>query len=165
MPGVHLVFGPVGAGKTTYGRRLAKERAALFIALDDWISTLFGKDAPEPVTLEWGLERTARCEAQIWKLCRDVCALDRDVILELGFFKHEQRARFRRLAADAGLTVQNHFVTADQEVRRRRVRQRNLGSETLTVRVDDAMFDWSEGYFEAPTEDELRGAVVIDGKP
>jgi predicted kinase len=159
MAAVHLIFGPVGAGKTTYGRQLAAERGAAFFCLDEWMATLFMMDAPNPITLEWALPRTQRCEQGIWNVARQLLALDVDVILELGFFTREQRARIRELAA--GIEIETHVLDVPREVRRERVRLRNQGSATFTVEVDDAMFDWAEGYYEPLTDDELRGAHVI----
>ncbi|MBZ0237130.1 MAG: ATP-binding protein [Deltaproteobacteria bacterium] len=161
MATVHLVYGPVGAGKTTYGRALAAERGAVFFCLDEWMATLFLMDAPSPITLDWALPRTERCEAQIWAVARQVLARGIDVILELGFFTRDQRARLRDLVAAAGSPIEVHVLEVPQDVRRERVRARNRGSATLTVEVEDAMFDWAEGYYEPPAGDELAGARVI----
>jgi hypothetical protein len=40
-------------------------------------------------------------------------------------------------------------------------RARNRGSATLSVEVDDAMFDWAESYYEPLDADELAQAHVI----
>jgi predicted kinase len=161
MPTVHMVFGPVGAGKTTYARKFSNEIRAAFFSIDDWMANLYWQDAPDPPQLEWALERTGRCERQIWKTCRELLALGQDVVVELGFFKREQRDRFCLLAAEAGATAKLHYVTADREVRRARVAARNQGSETLTVQVDETTFDWAESWFQAPDEDELADCMLV----
>jgi predicted kinase len=163
MATVHLICGPVGSGKTTFGRAFAAERGALFFCLDEWMATLFMMDAPTPLTLEWALPRTQRCEQQIWNIARQVLALGTDVVLELGFFKRDQRTRVRDLVAAAGFAVQVHLLDVPRETRRDRVRLRNQGSATYTVEVDDAMFDWAEGYYEPLDEAELAQAHVIRG--
>jgi len=161
MATVHLLFGPVGSGKTTHGRALAAERKAAFFCLDEWMAALFMMDAPTPLTLDWALPRSERCEQQIWAVTRQLVALDVDVILELGFYKRAQRTRVRTLVADAGAPAAVHVLEVPPEVRRQRVRARNQGSATFTIEVDDAMFDWAEAYYEPLGEDELRGARVI----
>ena len=158
---MHLLFGPVGSGKTTHGRALAAERKAAFFCLDEWMAALFMMDAPTPLTLDWALPRSERCEQQIWAVTRQLIALDVDVILELGFYKRAQRTRVRTLVADAGAPAAVHVLEVPPEVRRQRVRARNQGSATFTIEVDDAMFDWAEAYYEPLGEDELRGARVI----
>jgi predicted kinase len=161
MATIHLLFGPVGSGKTTYGRVLAAERKAAFFCLDEWMAALFMMDAPNPLTLDWALPRTERCEQQIWAVTHRLLALGVDVILELGFYKRAQRTRVRARVADAGAPVTVHVLDVPREVRRERVRARNRGSATLTVEVDDAMFDWAEDYYEPLGEDELLGAHIV----
>lgn len=156
---VHLVFGRVGAGKTTYARRFAAEQRAVFFCLDEWMATLFMMDAPSPLTLAWALPRTERAERQIWAVAQQVLAHGVDVVLELGFFTRAQRDRIRALVAAHPTRV--HVVDAPAETRRERVRARNQGSETFTVEVDDAMFDWAEHYFEPLGDDEQRDAVIV----
>ncbi len=155
---VHLVFGRVGAGKTTYGRELAAERRAMLFVIDEWMATLYMMDAPAPITLDWALPRTERAERQIWAVARQAVALGVDVVLELGFFKRTQRDRVRALVG----AHRAHVVDAPVEVRRERVRARNRGSATFTVEVDDAMFDWAEQFFEPLGDDELRDATLVD---
>ena len=152
MATAHLIFGRVGAGKTTYGRQLATQRGGLFFCLDEWMANLYMMDAPVPITLDWALPRTERAEVQILAVVHQALALGIDVVLELGFFRRAQRDRAR--AAITGGAIAVHVVEAPVEVRRERVRERNRGSATLTVEVDDAMFDWAEQYFEDIADDE-----------
>src|SRR5690606_18269563 len=67
---VHLVVGPVGAGKSTFARRLARARAAIYLALDEWMAVLFRPDRPEGDIASWYAERAARCVEQIWRVAR-----------------------------------------------------------------------------------------------
>lgn len=155
---VHLVFGRVGAGKTTYARQYARDHRAVFFCLDEWMANLFTMDAPKPLTLEWMMPRVERAERQIWATAQQVLAAGVDVVLELGFFTRAQRDRMRALAA--AHPVQTHVVDAPAEVRRDRVRARNRSSE-MTIEVDDTTFDWAEGYFEPLGDDEQHGAVIV----
>ncbi|HEY5936834.1 MAG TPA: AAA family ATPase [Kofleriaceae bacterium] len=152
MATAHLIYGRVGAGKTTYGRQLATQRGALFFCLDEWMANLYMMDAPVPITLEWALPRTERAEVQISAIVQQALALEIDVVLELGFFRRAQRDRARTAITGGAIAV--HVVEAPIEVRRERVRARNRGSATFTVEVDDAMFDWAEQYFEDIADDE-----------
>lgn len=160
-PTLHMVCGPVGAGKTTYARTFAREHRACLFVIDEWMAALFMMDAPAPIALAWALPRVERCEAQVWSTVRALAEVGVDAVVELGFFTRDQRDRCRATAAAAGLAVRLHSLGTPREVRRERVRARNRGGETLTVQVDDGMFEWAEGYYQALGADELRDAVIL----
>ncbi len=155
MPVVNLIYGRVGAGKTTYARTLG----GMLFVLDEWMAALFTMDAPEPMTVDWMMPRVERAERQIWAVAQQALARGVDVALELGFFTRAQRDRIRGWIGDRPMRV--HVVDAPVEVRRERVRARNRGSATFTIEVDDATFDWAERYFEPLGDDETRGAVIV----
>lgn len=158
---IHMLCGPTGSGKTTFGRSLARERRAALFVIDEWMGTLFMPDAPRPITLDWAIPRVARCETQIWATVLHLASIGVESVVELGFFTRDQRDRFRATAAEAELKVRTYSLGAPRAVRLERVRRRNLGSETLTIQVDDGTFEWAEGYYEALGADELRDAVIL----
>jgi adenylate kinase family enzyme len=47
MPTIHIIEGPVGAGKSTYATALALRTQGIHIALDAWFATLFSPDRPD----------------------------------------------------------------------------------------------------------------------
>lgn len=61
MSRVHLLIGPVGAGKSTYATTLADHLPGVRLTLDDWMSALYGDDPRPPDRMAWYAERTERC--------------------------------------------------------------------------------------------------------
>ena len=162
MATIHIVFGGQGAGKTTYSRKLAEDEKATRFSIDDWMGELYGADLPKPLDFSWVMERVQRCEHRIWLTAADVAQNGGNVILDLGFMKRKDRARFVTLAEDKDLLVQTHFVTALRDVRRKRVLSRNeTKGETFSFEVTPEMFDFMEKQFEPPTDDELSKATVF----
>ena len=158
---LNVIFGPCGAGKTTYAHALARRENAVAFVLDEWGARLFGPDVHGPLDFGWMLERLGRCNALIWSTATDVLAAGSSVVLDLGLMRREQRERIRKLAQDAGLSMQWHFVDAPQEVRRARVAARNeTKGETFVREVPPEMFDMLEALYEAPAPAELEGAVL-----
>ena len=47
MPKVHLVEGPVGAGKSTYSSTLVLRTNGVHVALDEWFVALSSPDRPD----------------------------------------------------------------------------------------------------------------------
>ena len=162
MPAVlNVIFGPCGAGKTTYAHAFARREKAVAFILDDWMARMFGPDMPEPLQYEWMLERVARCEAQIWSVAAGVLATGTSVILDIGLMRKDDRERVRQIAEGAELTLQWHFVDAPQEVRRARVAGRNeVRGEGFAIEVSPDMFEFIEGVYEAPEPGELTGAIL-----
>jgi predicted kinase len=162
---IHLIYGPIGAGKSTYARKLTQERQAIRFAIDDWMAALFGDDRPEPLTMAWAAERVGRCEKMIWQLSKDILASGRDVVLELGAMRKNDRSRIRGIANNNGYPIQFYFVSADRDIRRQRVLQRNeQKGETWSLHVTPAMFDAMDTFFESPSTDELSLSLQINGE-
>ncbi len=166
MTRIHLICGPVGAGKSTYARALADRHDALVFSIDDWMARLFVADIPAQTSITamdpaWFTERVNRCEEMIWHLAEQVLARGGSVVLDMGFIRRARRDAARARAQALGLEAQLHYVTADQALRRQRVEQRNAErGTTFAFDVTPAMFAFVEHMFEAPAEDEVVHALA-----
>jgi len=162
MATVHLICGSTGAGKTTYAAALAGRVRGVLFSIDQWMATLYLPDRPDPMSLDWAIERTARCELQIWTVVDQLVARGLDVILDVGLSRREHRDRFRQRALEIGAECKLHYLDVDLETRRARVRERNVTrAGSYSLEVTDAMFDWMEQWFEAPSDDELYEAMIV----
>jgi predicted kinase len=159
MPTVHLICGAIGAGKTTYARALADRVRGVRFSIDEWIANLFLPDRRPDMDLAWVIERTARCEAQMWVVADALLARGVDVVFDVGLSRREHRERFRLRAAQVGADPKLHYLDVEEATRRARVRARN-GERSGPFEVTDAMFDFMESVFEAPGDDELIGAMI-----
>jgi predicted kinase len=170
-PRVHLVIGPVGAGKSTHAIALAADTGALRLTLDDWMTRLFRPDRPPSGVVPWYVERAARCVDQIWVVARAALALGIDVVLEIGLLARSQREAFYARVADtaphARLVV--HVIDADRDVRRARVARRNVErGATFAMEVPAEVFELASDLWEAPGDEEAAGLdlrrVWTDGR-
>lgn len=160
---LHVIFGPSGAGKTTYANSFARREKAVAFILDEWMARLFAPDMPDPIEYDWMIERVQRCEAQIWSTAAGVLAAGTSVILDIGLMRRADRDRVREIAAATDLPLQFHFVTASAEARRARVSERNVvRGENFAIEVTPELFDFIEGVYEAPDAEELIGAVISE---
>jgi predicted kinase len=162
MPALlHLVAGSTGAGKTTYAMALAAREAALRLSIDEWMTTLFGPDQPAALEFGWMIERVNRCEAQMWSVARQAAAAGLPVVVDCGLTRADHRAKWRDLAASAGLAVRLHYLEVDREARWRRVQGRNAErGPTYRLEVTREMFDFVETLWEPPTAAEM---AAMDG--
>ena len=154
----HLVCGPTGAGKTTYGRALAEVEGAVRFSIDEWMTALFWMDAGDPFEPAWAMERVQRCAAVIWRTAVEVMASGVPCVLEIGLTSAEARARYAGLARAAGLPVRLHLVEAPVDERWARVRARNAEAGPggqLPFELTREMFDFVETMWEPPSAAEL----------
>ena len=166
MSRVHLVEGPVGAGKSTYSATLAATSGGVHIPLDEWFATLFSPDRPDGDFVPWYLERKERLLGLIWSHSRRILSAGRSVVLELGLIQREQRIQFCRRVANEGFPLHVHVLDAPLEVRRGRVRRRNEErGPTFSMVVPDHVFEMASRLWEPPEElerEEFEISFVTD---
>ncbi len=155
---LHLLIGPVGAGKTTVARRLEREHRAVRFDLDDWMADLYGADPrPESGRLAWYGERVDRCLGLIHDLSVRVADLGSDVVLEVGLVQRAPRLRFYERCAASGHELVVLCLDAPRELRRERVRSRNSQQgETWSMHVPDAIFELASDAWQPPEADEIE---------
>jgi predicted kinase len=161
---LHFLVGSTGAGKTTYAIRFCKEVGALRFSIDEWMSALFWMDAPRPIEPAWALERVDRCSTQIWETALQVARLGTPCMLEVGFASRSNRLKYASMADEAGLAVQLHVLDVPADERWRRVQLRNAqthGRAQLAFSVTREMFDFTETFWEPPTEEEMAARAGI----
>lgn len=160
---VHLLIGPVGAGKTTYARHLCARSPALFLDLDAWMVRLYGDDArPAENVMAWYVERRDRCRALIWDLASRALDCGTDVLLEYGLVAaHEREAFYGQVSAE-GVDLRISLVDAPRDVRRERVAARNRAGAPFTQIVPPAFFELASDAWEPPSESERVRWNIVD---
>ena len=159
---VHLILGPVGAGKSTFARRLERERGALRLSLDEWMATLFSPDRPEVGRREWYVERRARCTEQISAVAEAAGYAGSETVLELGLLRLEERERCYTWIETAGLALTVYVLDAAREVRRERVALRNVTQgETFSMLVPPEFFELASDLWQPLEAAECEGRDVV----
>lgn len=156
QPGtLHLLVGPVGAGKTTFARRRIAASGGLLLDADTWMVRLYGAD-PRPAdgVLAWYLERRERCRALIWDLAGEAVDAGVDVWLELGLLTRAEREAYYGRAAGEDREPVVHLVDAPRDERRRRVLARNEAGVPFTQVVPPEFFERASDAWEPVSEDE-----------
>lgn len=167
---IHLVCGPIGAGKTTYAIDLAEKEGAVRFSEDEWLSKLFVPDAPaglleQPMQVvgAWASEKYMRCRGQIWQVCQQLLKNNVSVVLDGSAANKEQRDAIRKKAADNGVGFQLHYVISNAKIRKKRVFERNVTQgATYSLEVTPAMFQYAEEFFSPPIGEELDRAIIVE---
>lgn len=155
MPQVHLIEGPVGAGKSTFSSALAARTQGVHIALDEWFAALFSPDRPGGDFVPWYIERKERLLGLIWNHSRRILGSGQVVILELGLIQREHRIEFCRKIKAESFQLVVHVLDAPFEIRRERVRRRNTErGPTFSMVVPEHVFEMASRLWEPPDEVE-----------
>ena len=155
MATIHLVEGPVGAGKSTFAARLSATHAAPRLILDEWMVTLFRPDRPDDGFMEWYADRKRRCIEQIWNTACDLVDTGTNVILELGLIRKQDREDFYARVDAVGYPLKVYVLDVPVEVRRQGVRRRNEAKRgTFKMEVSDEVFDLASSMWQPPDDAE-----------
>jgi predicted kinase len=156
MPKIHLIEGPVGAGKSTFALSLSARVGGVHIALDAWFARLFSPDRPSTELMPWYIERKARLLDHIWNHAQALLACGIPPVLELGLVQRRSREDFYVRARDAGVDLALYLLVASREVRRERVMRRNVEKgPTFSMIVPPPFFEMASDVWEEPDELEI----------
>lgn len=161
MNRVHLVIGPVGAGKSTFAIALSERQRALRLNLDEWMRELFRADRPATDLVPWYVERAARCVSQIFHVTQAALATGIDVVLEVGLVQRAERLAFYERMDSAAIDYTVYVLDAPRALRRQRVEQRNQEQgQTFTIEVPPEVFELASDLWQAPSAEECEGRDV-----
>jgi len=153
---LHLIEGPVGAGKSTFAADLARRIEGVHIPLDEWFTRLFSPDRPATDVMAWYVQRKQRLLDLIWIHALAVRASGTSPILELGLIQRRVRTEFYERARSAGVEIAVDVLDAPRDVRRERVRRRNgERGPTFSMVVPDDIFEMASDLWEPPDAEEI----------
>ncbi|MET0390872.1 MAG: ATP-binding protein [Polyangiales bacterium] len=160
---LHVLIGPVGAGKTTFAQQQCAQSSALLLDLDTWMVRLYRED-PRPVgdVLQWYLVRRERCRALMWDLALEVLASGTDVYLEIGLLGLNERIDLYEQAHARDLTMRVCVVDAPRDLRRARVLQRNQRPTPYTQIVPAEFFEQASDAWQPPDAAERAAWPLVD---
>jgi predicted kinase len=150
QPIVYVICGFIGAGKTTFARKLEEKTGAVRITKDEWSIRLIGNDPTIDGYEEW--------DTKIIELSRDVAfqLVEKgiDVIIDEGFWAKEQRVELRRRIEVIGAKEVLYYLETSIETIRERVVRRNNNLTEDSFKISREMLDNYLKYWQPPSEEE-----------
>jgi predicted kinase len=155
MATVHLIHGFLGAGKTTFARRLEESLPAIRFTHDEWMSRLYGSDPPVELYSEY-FRRVSELIASVWPRC---AALGSAVVLDLGFWSRRQRDETRTRIREIGADARLYRLACSDEEAWRRIEKRNADLSG-SLFISRATFETLKDLFEPLGPDEERIEIM-----
>ncbi len=147
---VYLICGFIGAGKTTFAKKLEEKTGAVRIVKDEWSIRLIGNDPTIDGYAQW--------DRKIIELSRDVAfylvGKGIDVIMDEGFWEKETRDEMRRRIDAIGAKAVMYYLDTPIETIRERVVGRNIDITKESFKISREMLDNYLTQWQPPEEDE-----------
>jgi predicted kinase len=146
---VHLIYGYLGSGKTTFAKKLEQETGGIRLSIDEWTIGLTGNSVHLDSVL---FDRVWALLGELWP--RVALSGTHDIILDFGFWARASRDDARARAARIGADVVLYRVQCPEEIARARCSVRNDQSDIARYEVDATMFNALRAKFEELGPDE-----------
>lgn len=151
QPIAYVICGFIGAGKTTFARKLEKETGAIRVTKDEWIIKIFGNK----ITLDNNFEVY---DKNITKLATDIAfkilKAGKDVIIDEGFWVKFQRDDIKKKILQVGAKPIFYYVESSVEKMKERVINRSKNPTKDSFEISEEMFSSYLKYWQAPIESE-----------
>jgi len=150
-PTAYLICGFIGAGKTTFAKKLEKETSAIRFTKDEWIIKIFGNNPRQIQNFKKYDDRICDLSTEIAFQCLDKGL---DTIIDDGFWFKSQRKQIIKELENMGVEVKMYFVSCPIDVMKKRTIGRNDLDSKSAFKIDEKMFNKYLLYWEQPQEDE-----------
>ena len=151
MPTAHMIYGCLGAGKTTFAKSLEGKLNAVRFSNDEWMTRLYGDDPPA--------ERFAAHRQNVWDLAQSTWSrcltVGVDVVLDFGFWARAERDAVRALVAVCDANHLLYELTCPEAEAWRRLEARNNDLQGSFL-IKRNTFEILKNRFEPLGEDEER---------
>ena len=151
QPIAYVICGFIGAGKTTFARKLEKETGAIRVTKDEWIIKIFGNK----ITLDNNFEVY---DKNITKLATDIAfkilKAGKDVIIDEGFWVKSQRDNIKKKILQVGAKPIFYYIESSVEKMKERVINRSKNPTKDSFEISEEMFNSYLKYWQSPDESE-----------
>ena len=151
QPTAYVICGFIGAGKTTFARKLEKETKAIRITKDEWIIKIFGNKITSDKNFE-------RYDKNITELATDIAfkilKAGKDVIIDEGFWVKSQRDDIKKKIINAGAKPIFYYIECSVKKMKERTIGRSKHSSIDSFEINEEMFDKYFKYWEPPSKEE-----------
>ena len=145
-PICYLICGFLGAGKTTYSKKLAQQTNAIHLNADEWCMKLFKKEEYEK---NWE-NCFLKTMEHLWEQAHTFSKQGLSIIFDIGFWDKQSRIDASNKATSLGFTPIIYYIYAPDDILKERISKRPGAIAEHNIKH----FDEIKKYFQEPDEDE-----------
>jgi len=149
-PIAHIIVGFIGAGKTTFAKKIEAETGAVRFTKDEWMVRLFGNTPFD--------EKFAEFDNRMASLSRDVALrclkAGISVVIDEGFWEKELRDEIRKKVLAVGGIPKLYYLEAPFETMKFRTLKRSENPTVDFFIISEEQFNHYWKFFQAPDTDE-----------
>ncbi len=145
-PICYLICGFLGAGKTTYSKKLAQQTNAIHLNADEWCMKLFKKEEYEK-NWEGCFLKTME---YLWEQAHIFSKQGQSIIFDIGFWSKQSRNEASAKAIELGFTPIIYYVYAPDDTLKERIAKRPGAIAEHNIKH----FNEIKKYFEEPDKSE-----------
>lgn len=146
VPVCYLICGFLGAGKTTYSKKLSNETGAIHLNPDEWCIKLFSKEEYEQ---NWDACFSKTIE-YLWKEAEEYAKQGTSLIFDMGFWTKLSRDEAIKKASELGFLPIIHYISAPDDILKQRITSRKGTIADYNLKH----FDELKKQFEEPKDIE-----------
>lgn len=158
MPIIHLMHGFIGAGKTTFSKKLEAEKNAVRYSPDEWMIERHGINPPAEAFDAY----LAIVKEDIIRAATAMLSEGRDVIFDYGFWRYEDRRKYRALADDLKVPYILYFIQAGWKTMEERALKRTQEMPAGALVIDKNAIEMLRAQFEPLRNDEDHIVIVTE---
>ena len=155
MSKVYLICGKICSGKTTYAKKLCKEKGAILLSVDEIMLSLFDQCCGEKLHQEY----EKRIKEYLFEKSLEILEAKNDVVLDWGFWTREERNATKDFYKSRNIDCELHYVEVSDAVWKQQINKRNneiLNNETKAyyLELERALY-FSSKFKKPDTYEEL----------
>jgi predicted kinase len=141
MTQVHLICGLPCSGKTFFAKQLAKDLRALYLGLDEALTSLHGQYSIDEIGHDLHIKRVISARLNLWNIAKASFSVDVPVVLDYGFFLRQTRDRYRSLCDQARVEPVLYYLNTSITKIQARLAKRNAQLPGENFFITSEMFE------------------------
>lgn len=158
---LYFFCGKMGAGKSTKSKQLAKDKHAVLLSEDEWLSFLY----PNQITsFDDYLKFSAQLKPLVKKHVQNILSVGTDVVMDFPANTQKLRKWFLDIVSEVNASHQLLFLNLNNEQCLRQIEQRRNEQPERAAFDTEEVFIHVTRFFEAPEVSEGLNILEFSGK-